>query len=249
MQMVRTELEQTLVLIKPDALKNSLTGYVLSQLSEFHTGLCFAGTKIVQVSRLLAEEHYSEHREKVFFPSLLNYLMGLIHYPDEPWKRRVIALIYEGPNATAKIRAYAGPTNPHTARQEKPGCIRALGTVVPIADPQGQIIGQRMENLLHTSANSLEAEREIQLWFKPNEIPPLMLNYPTEVSDTHFYLKNHSLSTTYEAGGTCLIAPGDVAWKTDLDALRSISQGQQPVRSLSAVAAKYLINGPQQIDG
>ena len=50
------ELEQTLVLIKPDALKNSLTGYVLSMLSEFHSGLRFAGAKIVHVSRMLAED-------------------------------------------------------------------------------------------------------------------------------------------------------------------------------------------------
>jgi nucleoside-diphosphate kinase len=63
--------EQTLVLIKPDALKNSLTGYVLSQLSEFHTGLRFAGMKVVRVSKILAEEHYAEHRGKVFYPSLL----------------------------------------------------------------------------------------------------------------------------------------------------------------------------------
>jgi nucleoside diphosphate kinase len=47
--MDKKELEQTLVLIKPDALKNSLTGYVLSQLSQFHTGLRFAGA-IVSVS-------------------------------------------------------------------------------------------------------------------------------------------------------------------------------------------------------
>ena len=44
--MPKKELEQTLVLIKPDALKNSLTGYVLSQLSEFHSGLRFAGIKV-----------------------------------------------------------------------------------------------------------------------------------------------------------------------------------------------------------
>ena len=63
------ELDQTLVLIKPDALKNSLTGYVLSMLSEFHSGLRFAGTKIVHVSRLLAEEHYAEHQGKALLPA------------------------------------------------------------------------------------------------------------------------------------------------------------------------------------
>ena len=86
--MDKKELEQTLVLIKPEALKNSLTGYVLSQLSQFHTGLRFAGAKIVCVSKLLAEEHYAEHRGKIFFPSLIDYLMGKIHYADEAWKRR-----------------------------------------------------------------------------------------------------------------------------------------------------------------
>ena len=93
------ELEQTLVLIKPDALKNSLTGYVLSQLSEFHAGVRFAGAKIVHVSRILAEEHYAEHRGKFFYPSLIDYITGKIHYPDESWKRRVIALVYQGPGA------------------------------------------------------------------------------------------------------------------------------------------------------
>ncbi len=243
--MTSTRLEQTLVLIKPDALKNSLTGYLLSQLSEFHTGLYFAGAKIVHVSRLLAEEHYAEHRDKVFFPSLLDYLMGRIHYPNEPQKRRVIALVYQGPNATSKIRAYVGPTDPHTARREKPGCIRSLGTVVPILDAQGNVIGQRMENLLHTSANHSDAEREIQLWFKPNDIPPHMRACATEVSDAHFYLKDSRLSTAYEVGATCLVAPGDVAWKADLAALRALSQRQTAVRSLASVAAKYLINEEQ----
>jgi len=65
------KMEQTLVLIKPDALKNSVTGFILSQLSEFHTGSRFAATKIVNVNKLLAEEHYIEHVEKPFFPALL----------------------------------------------------------------------------------------------------------------------------------------------------------------------------------
>ena len=73
-----------------------MTGYVLSQLSEFHNGLRFAGAKIVHVSRMLAEEHYAEHRGKVFYPSLIEYIMGLLHYPDEPNGRRVITLVYQG---------------------------------------------------------------------------------------------------------------------------------------------------------
>ena len=78
--MDKRDLEQTLVLIKPDALKNSLTGYILSTLSEFHTGLHYCGTKIVHVGKMMAEEHYAEHRGKIFFPAILEYLMGHSHY-------------------------------------------------------------------------------------------------------------------------------------------------------------------------
>jgi len=236
------ELEQTLVLIKPDALKNSLTGYVLSQLSQFHTGLRFAGAKIVCVSKMLAEEHYAEHRGKVFFPPLLDYIIGLIHYPDEPWKRRVIAIVYHGPEAILKIRDIAGPTNPHIAREKRPGCIRALGTVVPIKDDAGNVIGERMDNLIHASATNSEAEREIKLWFKPNDIPPLMHDYPIEVSKDHYYIKGSKLYMTYEPGSICLIAPGDVVWKSDMDTLRLLYQDLPAPCSFESVVAKYLIN-------
>ncbi len=236
------EREQTLVLIKPDALKNSLTGYVLSQLSEFHTGLRFAGAKIVNVSKMLADEHYAEHRGKVFFPSILDYIMGLIHYPDEPWKHRVIAIVYQGPDATRKIRDIAGPTNPHIAREKKPGCIRALGTVVPLKDAEGNVIGERMDNLIHASATDSEAEREIKLWFRPNDIPPLMHAYPVKVSEDYYYLKDNKLSMKHEPGNICFLVPGDNVWESDYETLRLLQQGLPSPFSLEAVVAKYLIN-------
>lgn len=234
--------ENTLVLIKPDALKNSLTGYILSMLSEFHTGLHFAGTKIVAVSTLLAEEHYDEHRGKFFYPPLLEYITGRLHYPDEPWKRRVIAFVYQGPNAIKKIREIAGPTNAHDARVQKPGCIRALGTVVPVKDETSTVIGERVDNLIHASANASDAEREIKLWFKPTDIPPFMRDYATEVCDQHFYYRDNSISTSYVPGSIGFLAPGDLAWKSDLDALRAHLKGEKSLCTVNAVAAKYLIN-------
>jgi nucleoside-diphosphate kinase len=242
------EFEQTLVLIKPDALKNSLTGYVLSLLSEFHTGLRFAGAKIVYVGLMLAEEHYAEHQGKIFFPSLLEYIMGKLHYPDEPWKRRVIALVYQGPGAVKKIRDICGPTNPLTARDKSPGCIRALGTLVPLKDTDGKIIGERMDNLIHASAANEDAEREIKLWFKPNDIPPFMRAYPVEINQAHYYFKAGRLSLAHEPGSTCLLAPGDIAWKTDIDTLRALENGLQTAGSLGAVAAKYLINSEREAE-
>ncbi|MFC1635280.1 nucleoside-diphosphate kinase [Planctomycetota bacterium] len=240
--MDKEEVEQTLVLIKPDALKNSVTGFLLSQLSEFHTGSRFAATKIVQVNRMLAEEHYAAHRGKAFFPALIEYIMGYAHYPGDAWKRRVIAIVYRGPRVLQKIRDVAGPTNPHVAREEKPGCIRALGTVVPIKDAAGRVISERMDNLIHASATHDEAEREIKLWFEPCDIPPLMRTYPTEECEEHYYLRHGELCDTYESGSVCLFAPGDVVWRSDLEMLRLWSQNSPAASDLGSVTAKYLIN-------
>ncbi len=190
------DFEQTLVLIKPDALRHSLTGYVLSQLSEFHTGLRFAGSKIVNVHRMLAEEHYAEHKGKVFFESLLEYIMGASHYPDEAWKRRVIALVYVGPDAILKIRGIAGPTNPHEAREKRPGCIRALGTLFPVKDAAGKVLDERMDNLIHASANRADAEREIKLWFKPSDLPPAMRDYDAQPAMSTIIIKTENCLPT-----------------------------------------------------
>jgi nucleoside-diphosphate kinase len=246
--MTQPDFEQTLVLIKPDALKNSLTGYVLSQLSEFHTGLRFAGAKIVHVSRMLAEEHYAEHRGKVFYQPLIDFIMGIVHYPEEPWKRRVIAIVYQGADAVLKVRGIVGPTNPHEAREARPGSIRSLGTVVPLTDSAGIVIGQRMENLIHASANTADAEREIKLWFQPTDIPPLMHAYTTETSSAHYYFKNGELRTAYETGSICLVAPGNLVWKSDADALRLLSAGKPAACSMEMVIAKYLINVNKEIE-
>lgn len=240
--MDESKLEQTLVLIKPDALKNSSTGYILSTLSEFHTGLHLCGAKVVNVSKMTAEEHYAEHREKNFFPELLEYIMGRIHYADEPMKQRVIAIVYQGPDAIRKIRAIVGPTNPLDARVKKPGCIRALGTVVPLKDAEDNVISERMDNLIHASAIDDDAEREIKLWFKPNDIPPLMHAYPTELSKDFYYLKENRLFTTYEPDCICILASGDIAWKSDLETLQQLSKGIQSSVSLESVVAKYLTN-------
>ena len=236
------ESDQTLVLIKPDALKNSLTGYVLSQLSEFHTGLRFAGVKIVHVTRMLATEHYAEHIGKVFYDSLIEYIMGRIHYPGVPEKQRVIAIVYQGPDAVKKLRDIAGPTNPHQARDTKPGCIRALGTLAPLKNAEGTIIGERMDNLIHASANDAAAEREIKLWFKPNDIPPAMQGYPTRESEDHFYYLDNRLFTAHEPGSDLIVAPGNVVWESDLDALRQHESGTKAAVSLASVVAKYLVN-------
>jgi nucleoside-diphosphate kinase len=240
--------EETLVLIKPDALKNSLTGYVLSQLSEFHTGLRFAAAKIVHVSTMLAGEHYAEHRGKFFFPSLLDFIQGRLHYPNEAWKRRVIALVYQGPNAVAKVRELCGPTNPHKARAERPGCIRSLGTVEILKDKDGKVQGERMDNLIHASANLADAEREVKLWFRPSDIPPGLRSYATATANAHYYFKDGKLYDSYQTGRVCIVATGDLGWKSDLDALAVLLAGKPSQIPVESVVAKYLINEHDDAD-
>ena len=239
--------ELTLVLIKPDALKVSLTGYILSQFSEFHAGLRFAGAKIVQVSKPLAEEHYAEHEGKPFYPSLIEYITGRIHYATEPEKRRVIAIVYCGVDAVNRARRIAGPTNPHNARDDAPGTIRALGTVVPVRDAEGAVVGARLDNLVHASANHADAEREIKLWFQPCDIVPCMRAYPVQRCDDHYYYTpKGTIVTGAEAEGRCFLSPGSLVWSSDLEALRQLSRGQSAPSTADAVVAKYFINEEEQ---
>lgn len=157
--MVKENNEQTLVLIKPDGLKKSLTGNVLTRLSE--TKLDIAAAKIVKVSRELAAEHYCYLKEKPFYEELLKYIMGEYH------KRKVMAMVYYGPGAIVKVREICGSTNPEEADP------------VSIRGAYGRITTKGVyENVIHTSANAPEAEREIKLWFAPDDV--IFDIYPTK---------------------------------------------------------------------
>lgn len=156
------EFQQTLVVIKPDGLKKSLTGNILTRLSE--TKLRIVGAKVVQVSRELAEKHYAHLKDKPFFEEVVRYLRGELH--GEPY-RRVLALVYRGEDAIEKVRQLSGTTNPE---QAEPTSIRGQ---------YGRITSAGLfENVLHCSANEEEAEHEIKLWFEPDEIVDEI--YPTE---------------------------------------------------------------------
>ena len=89
--MVKSEdgLQSTLVLIKPDGLKKSLTGNILTKLSE--TRLVIIASRVVKVSRELAEEHYKQLNSKPFFEELISYIQGKHHNCE-----RVLALVYQG---------------------------------------------------------------------------------------------------------------------------------------------------------
>ncbi len=90
-------IQQTLILIKPDGLIKSLTGNVISRLSE--AKLTIMGAKVVRVSRELAEKHYEHLKGKPFFGELIDYIIGDVHKTH-----RVLALVYQGNNAIEKLR-------------------------------------------------------------------------------------------------------------------------------------------------
>ncbi|MFH1519867.1 MAG: nucleoside-diphosphate kinase [Candidatus Omnitrophota bacterium] len=152
--------EATLVIIKPDGLKKSLTGNVLSRLSE--TKLKIIGAKVLKVDATLAGKHYAHLKQESFYPELTKYITGQLHGDN-----RVMALIYWGEEAIAKVRMIAGATNPEEADP------------VSIRGAYGRILTMGLfENVIHASSSSEEAEREIKLWFEPDEVVGDL--YPTK---------------------------------------------------------------------
>ncbi len=144
--------EATLILIKPDGLKKSLTGNILTRLSE--TKLEIAAAKMVRVSEHLAREHYKHLMDQPFFPELIKYLQGDLHD-----RKKVMALVYWGEDSIKKCRQLAGATNPEEAESTS------------IRGAYGRITTQGLyENVIHVSSDTSEAEREIKLWFSPEEI-------------------------------------------------------------------------------
>ena len=144
--------QATLVVIKPDAIQRGLVGAAISKLEPLQ--LEIIGAKTLPVSRELAEEHYKYIRQKPFFAETIEHLCGTLH-----GVRYVLAFVLWGPDAIERVRQVTGATNPEKA---DPQSIRgALGRNLSTG---------LMENVLHSSSDPTEAQREIRLWFKPQEL-------------------------------------------------------------------------------
>ena len=136
-------MEQTLVLIKPDAVQRALTGEIISRLEK--RGLRLVAAKFMNVSQKLARTHYAIHEGKGFYEGLIAYITS----------SPVMALVWEGPEAVAAVRQTMGSTKPLEAA---PGSVR---------HDYGLMIGR---NLTHASDKVESAVIEINLWFTPQEI-------------------------------------------------------------------------------
>jgi len=136
-------MEKTLVLVKPDGVQRGLIGEVIIRLER--RGLKLVAARFLAVSNELAEKHYAVHKGKNFYESLMRYITSA----------PVMAMVWEGPNAVVAVRQTMGATRPTEAA---PGSLRhdfALD------------VGR---NLTHASDTPENAEKEIALWFTPEEV-------------------------------------------------------------------------------
>lgn len=136
-------MERTFLAIKPDGVQRKLIGEIIRRYEA--KGFTLVGLKLMNVSRQLAEEHYSVHKDRPFFAGLVEFITS----------GPVVAMVWEGDGVVAAARKIIGATNPLNA---EPGTIRG---------DFGANIGR---NLIHGSDAIETAQREVSLWFKEEEL-------------------------------------------------------------------------------
>jgi nucleoside-diphosphate kinase len=136
-------MERTFLAVKPDGVQRGLVGNIISRFEA--KGFQLVGLKMLKVSRELAESHYGEHKEKPFFPGLVEFITS----------GPVVAMVWEGKGAIATARKIIGATNPLNADN---GTIRG---------EFGVDVGR---NIIHGSDAPETAQKEIALWFSPEEL-------------------------------------------------------------------------------
>lgn len=136
-------MERSLVLVKPDGVQRGLIGEIITRLE--NRGLRLVAAKFLQVSPELAKQHYAVHEGKPFFDGLITFITS----------SPVMAMVWTGPDAITAIRQTMGKTR---GTEADPGTIRADYGI------------QNQKNLTHASDSVENAEAEIALWFKPEEL-------------------------------------------------------------------------------
>jgi nucleoside-diphosphate kinase len=138
-----SSMQRTLIIFKPDCVQRRLVGAILQRFES--KGLRIAGLKMIRVDRGLAEKHYAEHNGKPFFEGLIGFITSA----------PVIVGVLEGNEAIAVVRNLLGATN---------GAAAAPGTI------RGDLSISKQNNLIHGSDSLESAQREIALWFRPEEV-------------------------------------------------------------------------------
>ena len=136
-------MERSLILLKPDCVQRRLIGRVISRLED--KAINILAMKLIQVTPEMSRKHYAEHVEKPFYPGLEAFITGA----------PVVAMVVEGLEVIRVVREMLGATN---GLQAGPGTIR------------GDFSSSRQMNLVHASDGPDAAMREIDLYFRPDEI-------------------------------------------------------------------------------
>ncbi|MCC5827897.1 MAG: nucleoside-diphosphate kinase [Phycisphaeraceae bacterium] len=136
-------METTLIILKPDAVQRGLMGQIIDRFER--KGLQVVGARMMMVPEELARTHYAEHEGKPFFPGLIRFVTS----------SPVLLLAIRGINAVAVCRKLIGATNGGKA---EPGTIR------------GDFGLSGGYNMIHGSDSAESAQRELALWFKPEEL-------------------------------------------------------------------------------
>lgn len=135
--------ERTLILVKPDGVRRGLAGKIISRFES--KGLKLAAMKMIKVSPELSDKHYAEHVSKPFYPELKSFITS----------GPIVAMVIEGDKAVSVCRKLMGATKFFEA---EPGTIR------------GDFAFSVTENLVHGSDSPESAAREIEIYFKAEEI-------------------------------------------------------------------------------
>jgi nucleoside-diphosphate kinase len=136
-------MEKSLVLVKPDAMERGLGAKIISRLES--ADLKLVALRMLRMDRALAERHYAIHQDKPFFQDLVDYIIST----------PIVAAVFEGENAVARVRKEMGATDPAQAEE---GTIRK---------DYGLDI---QRNSTHASDSVENAEKEISLFFTKGEI-------------------------------------------------------------------------------
>ncbi|MFT2816090.1 nucleoside-diphosphate kinase [Leifsonia sp. A12D58] len=138
-----TDIEETLVLVKPDGVARNLTGEILRRIEA--KGYSLVDIKFLQADRSLLAKHYEEHEGKPFYEPLVEFMES----------GPIVAIRIAGNSVIEGFRSLAGTTDPTTA---SPGTIRG---------DLGRDWGLKVQqNLVHGSDSPESAARELGLWFK-----------------------------------------------------------------------------------
>ena len=135
--------ERTLSIVKPDAVGKNVIGEIYSRFEQ--NGLRLVAAKMVRLSEEVAGGFYAEHRERPFFPALIEFMTS----------GPVMVQVLEGEDAIARNRELMGATNPQEAA---PGTIRA------------DFAESIDANAVHGSDSPESAQREIAYFFAASEI-------------------------------------------------------------------------------